>query len=323
MLAPRLPAVMLRSMNLRPLIAAALLLLAAPVLAWSEPGHMATGAIAYDTLVREHPELLPQIEAIIAAHPDKARLDAATAGLTGSARTRAQFQWLARWPDDIRAGQGTDGKWDHPDWHYELRVVSPAKAIWPWRNGNAGDAFALNYAVFSDPSAAPADRAVALGWLMHIVGDIQQPLHAGHWMSWQYKMTDRAGQLGHVRRTRGGTPIDLHAYWDNIFDLPGGPEATPRGWAVPVAMRWPRALAIPAAPAGTPAQQFSAWMDESHALARDFAYTDAFLHATPVALGAPAVSDTYRAKSMLVAQQRLAAGGYRIADTLTMALAKP
>ncbi len=316
-------AAMLRNMNLRPLLAAALLLFTAPVLAWSMPGHMTTGAIAYDTLAREHPELLPQIEAIITAHPDKARLDAATTGLTGSARTRAQFEWLARWPDDIRVGQGTDGKWDHPAWHYELRVVSPAKVIWPWRNGQASEAFAINYAVFSDPKAAAADRAVALGWLMHIVGDIQQPLHAGHWMSWQYKLTDRAGLLGHVRRTADGKPIDLHAYWDDMFDMPGAAEATSRAWAVPVAVRWPRALAIPVAPTGTPQAQFSAWMDESHALARDFAYSDAFLRATSVALDAPVVSDAYRAQSMLVAQQRLAAGGYRIADTLTMALAKP
>jgi len=307
---------MVRRMKHSPLIAAALLWAAVPALAWSEPGHMTTGAIAYDTLARDHPELLPQIDTIIAAHPDRARLEAHASGLSGVARQRALFEWLARWPDDIR---GSD--WSHPEWHYELRVVSPWKRFWPWYNGRARDGFDINYRVFSDPHAASADRAVALGWLLHLVGDIQQPLHAGHWMDSRYPKTDRAGQLGHVRRTPGGPPVDLHSYWDNIFDLPGDAGATPRGWAVPVATRWPRKLVIPVAPTGTAQVQFNAWLDESYALARGFAYSDAFLRATPDAAGAPAVSEAYRARSMLVAQQRLASGGYRIADTLAMALA--
>lgn len=303
-------------MKLKPLIALALLLAATPAFAWSESGHMTTGAIAYDTLALEHPELLPQIEAIIAAHPDRVRLEAHVAGLTGAARQRALFEWLARWSDDIR---GSD--WSHPEWHYELRVVSPWRRFWPWYNGRARDGFDINYRVFSDPHAAPADRAVALGWLLHIVGDIQQPLHAGHWMDGRYKLTDRAGERGHVRRTAGGPPVNLHDYWDNIFDLPGDADATPRRWAAPVEARWPRNVAIPAVPTGTPQDQFNAWLDESYALAGDFAYSDAFLRATPDAANAPVLSDAYRAKSMLVAQQRLAAGGYRIADTMTMALA--
>lgn len=289
---------------------------AAPVLAWSEPGHMTTGAIAYDDLAKNNPALLPQIEAIIAAHPDQPKLAKHLIGLSGAARTRDSFEWLARWADDIRGSA-----YDHPEWHYELRVVSSASMVWPFRNGSAREGFDINFKRLQNTAAPMADRAIALGWLLHIVGDIQQPLHAGHWMSWRFKATDRAGTLGFVRRTPGGAPVNLHEYWDQMFDQPGQPEATPNAWAVPLAKRWSRAAVLLAAASGTPQQQFSAWLDESKELASSVAYKDAFLRATIDDYAAPAVSANYRKISQSLGQQRLAAGGYRIADTLKMALA--
>lgn len=51
--------------------------------AWSNQGHMVTGAIAYDDLARTDPGLIATIEAIMANHPDKARFDRALAGFSG------------------------------------------------------------------------------------------------------------------------------------------------------------------------------------------------------------------------------------------------
>ena len=276
---------------------------------------MTTGAIAFDDLELSDPALLAKLVAIAAAHPDRARFDKNLNGLTGKARARAMFEWLARWPDDVK---GT--AYDHPKWHYELRVISPWAAIWPFRNGTASEGFDQNFRTLADATAKPADRAVAIGWLLHIIGDIQQPLHAGHWASWTYPLTDRAGTLGHVRRAPGGVPVVLHEFWDQILDRAGPPDATSRTWAQPLERTWPRTRLPELGYAGTPQAQFGHWLDESLALARMAGYRDAFLRATPDAADAPAVSLNYNMVSTRIAQRRVATGGYRIADTLRRAL---
>ncbi len=297
------------------LIPAALLVIAQPAFGWSEETHMTTGAIAFDDLARSDPALLSELVRIIAAHPDYAKLAAHAGKQSGAARTRAVFEWLARWPDDIRGSS-----FDRPEWHYELRVVSGWTAIWPFRNGSARAGFDENYRTLADAKAPMAARAVALGWILHIVGDIQQPLHAGHRMSSDFPKTDRAGQLGFVRRTQGGAPVDLHQFWDKMLDQPGGANATSAYWSGRLQTLWPRAR-LPELSSKSSAQlRFSTWLDESMILARIGAYSGAFVHASPEPAKAPAVSQSYARVMQRVAERRVALGGYRIADTIRLAL---
>jgi hypothetical protein len=283
--------------------------------AWSRVTHMTTGAIAFDDLERTSPELVVMLEHIIAAHPHRTGFDTHLIGLTGKARSRAMFEWLSRWSDDVR---GTP--YDNPEWHYELRVISSWAAIWPMRNGTARDAFSQNFKIFSDLQAPAAKRAVALGWLLHIVGDVQQPLHAAHWASFTYPLSDRAGTLGFVLRKKGGPVIDLHEYWDQILDRPGRANATSQAWALPLVKEWPRARLPELTYRGTPQAQFSHWLDESLALARKAAYRDAFLRATPDPANAPAVSPSFAKTAEALARRRIATGGYRMAEVIRMAL---
>jgi hypothetical protein len=171
-------------MRLKYAAAALQLLASAPVLAWSEETHMTTGAMAFDDIAATNPELLAQIKQIILAHPHYKQLSAHAGAAQGSAKTRVIFEYLARWPDDMN---GT--MYEHRDWHYELRVVHGRTWLWPFRNGNASEGFDINYRIFADKKAADVDRAIALGWLLHIIGDIQQPLHAGHQMTSAFSAT--------------------------------------------------------------------------------------------------------------------------------------
>lgn len=299
------------------LLPAALMATTGPAFAWSEETHMTTGAIAFDDLARSDPALLAALDRIIAAHPDYAKLAAHAGKLMGAARTRVIFEWLARWPDDIR---GT--AYSHPEWHYELRVVSGWTAAWPFRNGSARAGFDENYRTLADVKAPMAARAIALGWILHVVGDIQQPLHAGHRMSSDFPKTDRAGQSGFVRRTQGGAPVDLHQFWDKMLDQPGAANATSAYWSGKLQRLWPRARLPELSGKGSAQQRFSIWLDESMVLARIGAYQGAFVHASPEPATAPAVSENYARVMQRVAQRRVALGGYRIADSIRMALTK-
>lgn len=286
-----------------------------PAQAWSEKSHMTTGAIAYDDLAASDPEVLGKMEAILAAHPHYDKLVARASGLTGADRTRVMFEWLARWPDDI-----ADTDFATPEWHYELRVVYGRTWLWPFRNGSASEGFDANFATLANPEAPAKARAIAIGWLMHIVGDIQQPLHAGHQMTTVFSATDEAGTLAFVRKNKGDQPTNLHQYWDEILDRPGPVDATSKAWAMALQKTWPRGAVTVRTYAGSAQVQFGQWLDESMHLARLVGYRGTMLKATAVADDAPVVTPRETRVVKELSKRRVATAGYRIADVLRMAL---
>ncbi|MBS0480746.1 MAG: hypothetical protein JSR96_01085 [Proteobacteria bacterium] len=297
------------------LFGAAALALSAPALGWSEQTHQTTGAIAEADLARRDPTTLAALVALARAHPDYRFFDKAAAHLSPAVRQRALFEWLGRWPDDIRTGPE-----DHPQWHYLLRVVHGRTWMWPFRNGQANAGFAFNHARLSDPCARPADRAKAIGWLIHIVGDVQQPLHGGHRMTATFPATDHAGQQAFVRRTATDKPTDLHQYWDKIIE---SGAVLPRGepdWATAIAAAWPRQRLPELQRTGIMPDRFDSWVVESGELARLVAYRGTYLDAAPDPAGAPVVTPRENAVALALAKRRIATAGYRIADVLADAM---
>ena len=67
-------------------------------------------------------------------------------------------------------------------------------------------------AILSDVHMDVLQRANALTWVVHLVGDAFQPLHAG-------SQQDRGGNMYQIRL--GGHGTNLHAYWDSglIYDV--------------------------------------------------------------------------------------------------------
>ncbi len=287
-----------------------------PALAWSEETHQTIGEIAYDELAAEHSERLAELMALVRAHPHYAQLLAHSNGLTGTARDRAIFGWLARWPDDIR---GTAA--DRPKWHYELRVVHGRSWLWPFRNGTAQYAFDGNAALLANRAASPAHRAVAIGWLLHIIGDIQQPLHAGHQMTSDFPGTDEAGGLAWVRRSAGGELTNLHQYWDKFLER-SVPASVTAGttWRARLTTQFPRASLRELRPITSPNRAFATWLDESLLIAHRVAYRGSFLAASPAPTRAPVVSAADNARARAVTERRVTLGGYRAADVLAHAL---
>lgn len=287
-----------------------------PAQAWSNLGHQTTGAIAWMDLRQRHPAELADLLALIRQHQDYARIAPLLEGLDEPTRERALFEILARWPDDIRGGPE-----DHPDWHYQLRVVHGWSWLWPFQNGNAAFGFGYNYAKLANPCTPAVERAKAIGWLIHIIGDVQQPLHAGHQMTRTFELTDRAGELAWVRRPNG-IVTDLHHYWDQTLDDSGAP--VPAGfadWADALMAKWTRtSLGSQLQPAADPQLEFAGFLDESAELARTVGYTGTYLLAATDRQQAPQVSLAEQALALDVAERRIATGGYRISDLLARAI---
>lgn len=294
----------------------ALFSLAAPVHAWSAQGHMASGAIAFDRISTEDPAVIDRVRRIMAAHPDRSRFEAALGHLAGPARDRMLFELMARWPDDV-----VHTRFGHPKWHYEVRVVSGWRLFGPLRFGDAEPAFNHNLAIAKDEKVSLADRAVALCWVFHIVGDMHQPLHAGHRMSGRFPATDRAGSIAWVRRAADQAPVTLHAFWDRAADLPGPLDA-----ATDTIAREAETIVAPDSVTPTtapPEAQFQAWMRESEKLAADIAYQGAGLTASAQQNKAPPLPPPYVREAQSLAERRLGQAGIRLARLVERILPEP
>ena len=169
---------------LRPALAAALLGLASPqLLAWGQTGHRAVALIAERHLSAE---AVRKAEALLDGH---------------------SLSEVSTWADEIRSEPKTYGY--SFAWHYTT-----------WNDGDeafhAGheskdSGFLLSQverqlAILKDAKASKADKAQALKFTVHLIGDLHQPMHVGGG-------GDQGGNFCKV--TWHGKPSNLHAVWDS------------------------------------------------------------------------------------------------------------
>jgi hypothetical protein len=303
---------------MKPLVALllAVVLPCSSALAWSRPGHMVSAAIAYDELSAQDRQIVERIVALAEKHPDRGAFEVAIGRAKGEERGRRLFLELARWPDDIRGGMH-----DHPTWHYWSRPIvdtasPPAKVPDDVPEGSAYEAFALNVSVASDSRASAGERAVALAWIFHLVGDMHQPLHSVSQVSKRFPEGDRGGSLQYVIDPIAKEPVTLHWYWDDSVNRDGEPEVAIQR-AKDLTYRLPR-MQFKELHAFKSAAEFSDWARESHELARTVGYGPD-LRSGDSARTAPEQSKHYLDQSLQVAEQRLTLAGYRLTEVLRWA----
>jgi hypothetical protein len=163
---------------------AALLVTQAICFAWGGEGHQIIALIAED-------HLTPNANAAIADLLDGAHISDAE---------------VASWADQIRREQRSTA-----DWHY-VDIPYDARAFDRQRDGRRGenviDKLTEQAAILADKSQPKEKRAEALKWVVHLVGDIHQPLHCA----------DRHGDKGGNKRLvfflERRQAVTLHAVWD-------------------------------------------------------------------------------------------------------------
>jgi len=80
---------------------------------------------------------------------------------------------------DANANIGYEDRREHRYWHYVDVPFSPDGTPLPEiRTPNAATRIAQFRQILNDPAAAPRLKSYDLVWLLHLVGDIHQPLHA-------------------------------------------------------------------------------------------------------------------------------------------------
>lgn len=293
-------------------------LIPTPALSWSNAGHMTTAVIAYYDLGGANSPIVKKIVAIMASHPDRGPFKIAVGRSTGDEQILRTFMEIARWPDDIRLGN-----YDHPTWHYLLQPVidpsNPPPNGAPYAyTGDARDALSLNISMVSntkDPRIAEGERAIALCWIFHIVGDIHQPLHAGEYFSAQIPEGDFAGDKFYLIDPNNGQVVKLHSFWDDLVTRDEEPTfVVVRSQSL--MSKYPRSRFAEALQHDrSRAYDVSAWASESHAAAVNLAYgSDRPSATSPDQAKLP--DQTYLAQSRTLGEERLTLSGYRLADSL-------
>jgi len=110
----------------------------------------------------------------------------------------------ATWPDEMRSDPDPFWQKTATPWHY-VTIAGHEYDVAP-PEGDAITALRRFTAILRDPSASLKDRQLALRFVVHLVGDLHQPLHTGNG-------TDRGGN--DVKVTFDGRPTNLHSVWDS------------------------------------------------------------------------------------------------------------
>ena len=112
---------------------------------------------------------------------------------------------LALWPDQIRGAQ----KWSHTKpWHYiNIKDQQRFDDLRRSRKGDVLSALHESYRQLKDPRTGKQQRREALGFFLHMAGDIHQPLHVGRY-------NDLGGNRVSIKWLGNSKRRNLHWVWD-------------------------------------------------------------------------------------------------------------
>ncbi|GGY21113.1 S1/P1 nuclease [Paludibacterium paludis] len=265
------------------LVGTGMLMSAGQALAWGQEGHRVTGYVAQSLLTTEARK---QVAKLIPA---------------------ADFSDLALYMDVHKSElkvtlPGSD------TWHYTDLPVCKDDSEDPCPDGNCATVKIDEYAaVLADKKAPVAARRQALVFLLHMVGDIHQPLHAA----------DHHDRGGNDIKLSGSGANNLHSFWDTAVVrnvLNGEDEQSWASEALSANMRniatWQK---------GTAAD----WVNESNGYARDLTYAKlpGFSCGTEYTKSIT-LPRSYITASQDLVRSQLVKGGARIAYVINRALDK-
>ena len=255
------------------------------------------------------PELKAQAIEVLKAHPDYQDWMKAYHPNPIVGPAEYVFMRSSTWPDEIRR---SGSPYDHPEWHFiDYPIRPPSFPVEP-------DAAPTNDVLFgvaeceetlSDTNADPVLRAVYLSYLIHLIGDMHQPLHCESLYDAQFPNGDRGGNDFYVRVAQQG--MRLHGIWDGLL---GDAESPVIQWryALKLQSDFPRVSLPELAKDKTP----KSWSLESRKLAIEYGYLNGSLKGGSDSAGAFPLPESYLPNAKAVAERQGALAGYRLADEI-------
>ena len=196
------------------------------VKAWDDAGHNTTAYIAWSQM---SPQARERAFKILMSAPEDADLSVFYLQDSRSAdiKKRELFMIAATWADIVRDRKFKNRfeKYHRSNWHYD-------DTFWTFENGqvkilpnpNEDGGKAVEKLVefdkaLKDAAVSDEEKAIALAWILHLGGDIHQPLHTSARITELEPKGDHGGNLFSL--TPKDTPREqsenLHWFWDSIL----------------------------------------------------------------------------------------------------------
>ena len=211
--------------------------------------------------------------------------------------------------DEIRR---TGNRYDHPTWHYINYPLSPPNFPLldaPDRCDDVLSGIQQSAEVLTKPRTSFVSRAAHLSWLLHLIGDIHQPLHATALFPEEFPDGDRGGNDFYVRPANAG--IKLHSYWDGLLGTSGDVRSA-RNDATRLLNEYERSDFESLAAKG----EALSWSLESRGHAIESVYLNGELEPATTQGTAHALPADYASAAKALAEQQVVLAGYRLADYL-------
>jgi hypothetical protein len=279
-----------------------LLLVVSPCYSFWSTGHMIIARIALEELQQKDPAYLAQVQKEVDVLGKFSQED------------KHSFVESAVWADDNKGVGWTAFN----NWHFvDTPVIDPQ-----FHGETEFEAMNATFALYEMQKTLKnknkpkfnSDLALSFAWryLIHLVGDIHQPLHSASFYSPQFPNGDRGGNSFKVNYPGDKQITNLHALWDACVDQYGSVYA-------PVTETQYQSISKAAAsltseyPRSKVADRVKIldgriWADESNQIAEKYVYNGITSGSTP--------SNEYIVRGRNVINEQLAVAGYRLADLI-------
>jgi len=293
---------------------------------WNDRGHMTVAYIAYKQLT---PTTRDRANALLKLNPKysdwAAKVDQEAPAASADDKNLMIFMIAATWADQIKrdatyikdgsqGGNRPDGSPDpgqntgyddllmHKYWHFiDTPFTQDGTALPAIPTPNAQERIALFRTVLASTSDDGV-KSYDMTWLLHLVGDVHQPLHA----STRVSSIDPEGDAGGNLVKLDCSKCELHAFWDDLLGTQNNLQTVMRA-----ARKLPKAEAALAAKS-----------DEKDWIAESFMEAQQTAYAPPIAAGDGPfrLTTQYKKSAGKLAKQRVTLAGARLANLLNAEL---
>ncbi len=305
------------------------LVLPQSILAWNATGHQVVARIAWENMT---PTARRNVIALLQeAPPDACLLDQfPNDSRPLEVRQREFFMLASTWPDIVRPRDEEDTRacirFHRRNWHF-------INFFWEGISGETNDNRPQDREDIETPEVNAVERlklfrpfaacslpqcgtrkdgrAIILAWMLHLVGDIHQPLHTSARVT--SRQSEREGDQGGNLFKLGPSndSLSLHSFWDGIIDRSIQRQQGENNMAYVervanmIMQSHPRSGMLERLRPG----DFDAWSREG------FETTKRVVYPRTLQRG-QMPSESYRTGALRVSGEAIALGGYRLADLL-------
>jgi len=294
--------------------------------AWNDRGHMTVAYIAYKKL---KPAKRDRVDALLKMNPKYSEWEATINQQIPNASPRDKnlliFMIAATWADQIKRdkayisdgsdrGNRPDGSPDptrntgyddmlmHKYWHFiDTPFSTDGTALPSSPTPNIQDRIALFRRVLASDSPDSL-KSYDLSWLLHLIGDMHQPLHCSTRVSNADPLGDAGGNLVKLDCAK----CELHFFWDDLLGTNSELKTVKNA-----------ARKIPKANAALPKK-----MDEKVWVEEGFEASKQYVYVPPIEAsdGPFTLNEAYKEAAKRFAKERVAVAGARLANLLNKEL---